>query len=122
LSVLKEGPATFITGQVKGRRRPGVIEIAVAQVRMYSSVEIASVQNCTVPISNAVAMLASRTDCYGSVVFVRITPTPTDRCSLSGNFKRAFSAAAFVLKGFDIGVNSPLMYLNKSHCSMILGM
>jgi hypothetical protein len=36
---------------------------------------------------------------------IRITPTATFRCSCSGSFKRAFSAAAFVLNGFDSGVS-----------------
>jgi hypothetical protein len=37
--------------------------------------------------------------------WILITPTATDRRSRSGSFKRAFSAAAFVLNGFDNGVN-----------------
>jgi hypothetical protein len=41
--------------------------------------------------------------------------------SRSGYFSRAFSAAAFVLNGFDNGVNWPSTYLKRSHCSMILG-
>ena len=49
------------------------------------------------------------------------TPTPTCRRSRSGSFKRAFSAAAFVLNGFDSGVSWPPMYLKSSHCSTILG-
>jgi hypothetical protein len=52
----------------------------------------------------------------------RITPIPMALRSRSGYFKRAFSARSFVLNGFDSGVNWPSMYLNSSHCSMILGM
>jgi hypothetical protein len=52
---------------------------------------------------------------------IRITPTPIVPRSRSGYFSRAFSAAAFVLNGFDNGVNWPSMYLKSSHCSIILG-
>src|SRR5580704_1335830 len=55
-------------------------------------------------------------------LLLRITPTATPRRSRSGSFNRAFSAAAFVLNGFDKGVNSPSTYLKSSHCLMILGM
>jgi hypothetical protein len=65
-------------------------------------------------------MFASRTDRY-DYFFIRITPNATVRLSRSGSFKRAFSAAAFVLKGFDNGVNSPSTYLKSSHCSIIFG-
>ena len=41
---------------------------------------------------------------------IRITPTATDRRSRSESFRRAFSACAFVLNGFDNGVNWPSMY------------
>jgi hypothetical protein len=51
----------------------------------------------------------------------RITPTATPRRSRSGSFKRAFSASAFVLNGFDNGVSRPSMYLKSSHFKMILG-
>jgi hypothetical protein len=37
--------------------------------------------------------------------FNRITPTPTERRSRSGSFKRAWTAAAQVLKGLDDGLN-----------------
>jgi len=47
---------------------------------MYCSAEIASVQNSTLPTSNAGAMLASRTDRYDCFL-IRITPTATDRRS-----------------------------------------
>jgi len=60
---------------------------------------------------------ASRSDYFS----VRITPTATDRRSRSGSFRRAFSADAFVLNGFDNGVNWPPTYLKSSHCSTILG-
>jgi hypothetical protein len=36
---------------------------------------------------------------------IRTTPTPTVPRFRSGSFKRWFSAAAFVLNGFDSGVN-----------------
>jgi hypothetical protein len=43
--------------------------------------------------------------------FIRITPTPIVLRSHSEYFKRAFSAAAFVLNGLDSGVNPPSTYL-----------
>jgi hypothetical protein len=58
----------------------------------------------------------------GAYFVSRITPIPTFLRSRSVYFSRAFSAASFVLNGFDNGVNSPSTYLKSSHCSMILGM
>jgi hypothetical protein len=49
--------------------------------------------------------LAAGQDCLADYFLVRITPTATDRRSRSGSFNRAFSAASFVLNGFDNGVN-----------------
>lgn len=45
-----------------------------------------------------------------------------DLRSRSGYFKRACSACFLVLKGFDKGVNSPLTYLYRSHCSVVFVM
>jgi hypothetical protein len=56
---------------------------------------------------------------HGNYLFNRITPTPIVPRSRSGSFKRAFSACAFVLNGLGNGVNSPWMYVNSSHRSMI---
>jgi len=53
---------------------------------------------------------------------ILITPTPIAPRSRSGSFKRAFSAATFVLNGFDNGVNRPSTYLKRSHCSVIFVM
>jgi hypothetical protein len=41
--------------------------------------------------------------------------------SRSGYFCRALSARAFVLRGFESGVNSHAAYLNRSHRSVICG-
>jgi hypothetical protein len=40
-------------------------------------------------------------------LLIRITPTPIVPRSRSGSFKRAHSASAFVLNGFESGVNCP---------------
>jgi hypothetical protein len=69
--------------------------------------------------NNAPTRTISSEKPHRNYLFSRITPTATDLRSRSGSFRRASSAAAFVLNGFDRGVNSPAMYLNKSHCSMI---
>src|ERR1700686_1790781 len=55
----------------------------------------------------------------GAYFVSRITPIPTFLRSRSVYFSRAFSAASFVLNGFDNGVNSPSTYLKSSHCLSI---
>src|SRR5579859_658882 len=69
--------------------------------------------------SNLLSLISQLLNPATVYLFKRITPTATDRRSRSGSFKRAFSAAAFDLNGFESGVNWPSTYLKSSHCSMI---